>query len=139
MITPRIVVITDTSGSMSIRRMQQCAAEVGGISKAVGAFVMHMQWDTICHLVEKTSGIRRKDYGYYGRGGTDMGAAIDEAAKQRCDIIIVLTDGYTPWTKIKPKQQIIAGIVCNNVDERLAEVKTECPSWVRLVGIDMDD
>ena len=39
-----------------------------------------------------------------GGGGTDMGAGLDAAAalRPRPDLIIVLTDGFTPWRPAPP-------------------------------------
>lgn len=53
-----------------------------------------------------------------GGGGTDMGigirAAIDDA--QRPDVVVVLTDGYTPWPENPPGRPVVVGLLGGGED-----------------------
>ena len=48
--------------------------------------------------------MQARDVELLGGGGTDMGAGLAKAAelRPRPDLIIVLTDGYTPWPSAPP-------------------------------------
>jgi predicted metal-dependent peptidase len=65
-----------------------------------------------------------------GGGGTDMRVGIDAALKlrPRPHVIIVLTDGYTPWPSSPPRDvKVIAGIIDNP--------NADAPSWITTVPI----
>jgi len=47
-----------------------------------------------------------------GGGGTDMGVGIAAAQKLQSKVIIVLTDGYTPWPAEPPRGcQLVVGVL----------------------------
>jgi len=64
-----------------------------------------------------------------GGGGTDMGIGIDAAMKlkQKPDIIIVLTDGQTPWPNRPPKAKTIIGLLGGD---------TDTPKWAKKIIIE---
>ena len=59
-----------------------------------------------------------------GGGGTDMGVGIMQAMESKPDVIIVITDGLTPW----PANPGVPVIVCLFEDR-------DVPSWARKVII----
>jgi predicted metal-dependent peptidase len=65
-----------------------------------------------------------------GGGGTDMGTGIRAAQhlKPRPTLIIVLTDGYTPWPAQAPPLPVIAAVIGRHRAELPAT-----PPWVRRV------
>jgi len=71
-----------------------------------------------------------------GGGGTDMGAGLVAAAKlrPRPSVIVILTDGMTPWPLEAPKgMQVVVGLIGNRVQGGRT---WPAPQWARVVPID---
>lgn len=94
----RLAVVADTSGSML-----ESGNEVIGIVT------------TIAERQEARGG-----------GGTDMQIGIAQALQMRCDAIVVVTDGLTPWGE-NPRVPVIGVIVGGG--------EVETPPWVRRVDV----
>jgi hypothetical protein len=64
-----------------------------------------------------------------GGGGTDMRVAIKSAlvGPHRPQVVVVLTDGYTPWSDEPVSCRLIAGLI--GADPPVP------PSWVEVVRI----
>jgi predicted metal-dependent peptidase len=126
---PRITVIVDTSGSMSERDLGLC---VGLIAKVVNSLRIRdginvVSGDTAAATVAKVFDPRKVKLA--GGGGTDMGALIATAAsaKPKPHLIVVATDGWTPW--------------CNPVSVPVVACLTgrshpPVPEWIRSVQLD---
>jgi predicted metal-dependent peptidase len=72
-----------------------------------------------------------------GGGGTDMGAGIAAAAslRPRPSVVIVLTDGFTPWPERPPKGiRVVVGLLVEP-DAPMAHLYP-APGWARTVRID---
>ncbi len=70
-----------------------------------------------------------------GGGGTDMGSGIYAAAalRPRPSVVIVLTDGFTPWPEAPPPAvRIIVGVLCDGGRPR----GWTPPAWARTVWIE---
>jgi predicted metal-dependent peptidase len=64
--------------------------------------------------VGATMRVRRvTDVRLVGGGGTDMrvGIAAAESAHPRPDIVVVLTDGYTPWPERPTRARLVVAII----------------------------
>lgn len=130
----KIAIIVDTSGSMnakdtalalgliqSVLRSLHCSGGVrvitGDVQAARDAKVFH------AHQVKAIGG-----------GGTDMGAIIDsvmesrESRVERPDVLIVATDGYTPWPSSPKQCPVVATLTRSNQQSKV-------PSWIRSVCI----
>ena len=73
-----------------------------------------------------------------GGGGTDLGAGIAAAAalKPRPSVMIVLTDGFTPWPQRPPRGiPVIIGLLKQRAQPGL----WKAPDWARIVEIDEPD
>jgi len=69
-----------------------------------------------------------------GGGGTDMGAGIAAAAalRPRPSVVIVLTDGWTPWPPAPPRGiRVVVGLLATSGAPAPAG-----PPWARSVLID---
>jgi len=68
----------------------------------------------------------------HGGGGTNMGEALEAAAKlrPRPEVVVVLTDGVTPWPDGRPPFLTIVGMIGPGPPP---------PSWARMVRVDLDE
>jgi predicted metal-dependent peptidase len=126
---PRVAVVMDTSGSMTNRMLGQAAAEVGGLLRRVQAEVFVLAVDAAAAQAQRVSQARQ--IRLYGGGGTDMGVGIQAALKlrPRVDLIVVLTDGITPWPQKAPSIPVVAGIIGGD------SAGFPVPDWIRRVDI----
>jgi predicted metal-dependent peptidase len=129
---PTVAIVQDTSGSMGKDNMRVSLEETKGVLKVSQAKVKYINCDMNADKAQNVSSI--KDISLYGGGGTDMRVGITAALAERpCpDIIILFTDGYTPW----PKDPLPKGkqlVVCL-VGKSACEVN-EVPQWARVVKI----
>ena len=94
---PRVGIVLDTSGSMSGAPQQAALAEVVGIVKATGSPVKAWAVDAEIQATVNLIGARDVEKLNKGGGGTDMAQGLRHADKQRCDLLILITDGITPF------------------------------------------
>jgi predicted metal-dependent peptidase len=134
---PEVLVLCDTSGSMGDDDLATVLAEVDGLLKGVGLArnrVRVMAVDAAVQAVQNVSNARQINL--VGGGGTDMGAGLVAAAKlrPRPSVIVVLTDGMTPWPAEAPKgMQVVVGIIGNPAR---GGHPWAAPKWARVVPID---
>ena len=104
---PLIAVVIDTSGSMTGSLLGQALGELAGLLLAAG---VHSGRDSIrliacdAEAAEAQRVLDVRDVQLTGGGGTDMGSGLSAAAALRPppDIVVVLTDGHTPWPAESP-------------------------------------
>ena len=127
---PEVVVVCDTSGSMGEQRLGQVVAEVEGLLRSVGVGTLAvLSVDAEVHANRRVRQANQVEL--LGGGGTDMGKGIDAAMQRRPrpDVIVVLTDGETPWPAAAPRGvRVIVGL--------LGERAPDAPGWARSVRID---
>ena len=133
---PSVAVVVDTSGSISDAELRQCISEVAGIARAVG--VGQGLWVVPCDsLVGKIQRLRSvgsvESLELHGGGGTDMRNGIDAGLNIRPtpQVVVVITDGYTPWPAQRPRK-MQHGIVVLSVGHTVKDV----PEWMTTVVID---
>lgn len=100
----KMVVIVDTSGSITDELCEAFAAEISTIRKRVGCDLMLMTCDTEVHqridikAHENLHNVIRKHGGFKGRGGTDFRTAVAEAENvSGAAVIVYLTDMQGPY------------------------------------------
>ena len=134
---PNVAIVCDTSGSMHEELLARALSEVEGILARAGlrqTQVRVLAVDTNVHAVSRVS--RASQVELAGGGGTDMGAGISAAAslRPRPAVVIVLTDGFTPWPSAPPKGiRVVIGILTQS---RAHLDGYAVPDWARVVHID---
>ncbi|GHH94257.1 vWA domain-containing protein [Streptomyces capillispiralis] len=142
---PRVSVVIDTSGSVSDRELGSALLEVAAISRAVGGrrdMVTVVPCDAAAGEVHRLC--RAEGIPLTGGGGTDLrtGFARALAARPRPDVVVVLTDGQTPWPDARPACRTVVGLFPRQragspVDEDDPDyVPDTPPDWARVVTID---
>lgn len=135
---PEVVVLCDTSGSMGEGQLARLLAEVDGLLRGVGLARSRLRVlavDAAVHAVQRASSGRRLEL--LGGGGTDMGAGVEAAAKlrPRPSVVVVLTDGLTPWPAEPPKGMAVVVGLIGSARARGGR-GWEPPEWARVVHID---
>lgn len=127
---PVVACIVDTSGSISRKELDEALAEVAGVIRSHANRMTVMAVDASVREVytvgtaASLSGLKLS-----GGGGTDMREGIDYALKQvrpKPNIIIVFTDGMTPWPERDIPAQLIVCISKGGTDKRV-------PKWARVL------
>jgi hypothetical protein len=133
---PDVAIVCDTSGSMHERLLARALAEVEGVLARAGlrqTQVRVLAVDTDVHAARRVS--RAGQVQLAGGGGTDMGAGILAAAelRPRPSIVVVLTDGFTPWPERPPgTTRVVVGLL----SEGSGPPAWPPPDWARTVLIE---
>ncbi|MCX8072837.1 MAG: VWA-like domain-containing protein [Candidatus Binatia bacterium] len=103
---PKTAVIIDTSGSMTDELLGIAVNEAQALVlrslHSLGTREVHLiACDADVHTSQRVD-VRRLGEFLRGGGGTDLRVAFDAAVKERCDNIVVFTDGETPWPELPP-------------------------------------
>ena len=131
---PTVAVVLDTSGSMSEDLLGEVIAELEGILRGIGIGrdrIHVLSCDAEVHKVQRVTSARQVEL--FGGGGTNMGAGIDAALALRPapSVIVVLTDGYTPWPAAGPKRaRVVVGLVGRG--------NWAVPAWAKHVRIEQE-
>jgi len=137
---PNIAVVIDTSGSMgdtlsgnAPSALDIAMSELKGVLRSAGVNtgVPVIACDAAIHADRSVFSVNQVVLG--GGGGTDMGVGLAHAAslKPRPEIVIVMTDMYTPWPEESPPYRTI---VCNVTGSTWHEDSyNTVPDWVTKV------
>ncbi|MFJ9711553.1 VWA-like domain-containing protein [Streptomyces sp. NPDC101234] len=110
---PRVCVVVDTSGSVSDAELGTALLEVAAIARAVGGrrdLVSVLSCDVAARTVQPLC--RAEGIALMGGGGTDLRAGFARAlrASPAPDVVVVLTDGQTPWPETQPSCRTVVGL-----------------------------
>lgn len=124
---PKVAVVIDTSGSMCGRDIRECLGEALTILQVSSELIL-ISCDADVHDVKRVVKERDIPLTLHGGGGTDMRVGIEEALRHDPDIIVLFTDGYTPFPEKPPRKGIkpIPLIVVITPDGTTEDV----PQWV---------
>ncbi len=130
---PRVAIVVDTSGSMGEEELAAALGEVSGVLREVGVGgtrVAVLACDADVRTVARVTGVEQVELA--GGGGTDMTVGIRAAlaAPERPDIVVVLTDGYTPWPPEPVSCRVIAALI--------GPTPPQPPPWVETVRVAAD-
>lgn len=128
---PVVAVVIDTSGSMSDGMLEQVLGEIAGLLTGLGIGRTHLHvvcCDAQAHPVQRV--LDAHQVRLLGGGGTDMRAGLDAAAALRPapDVVVVLTDGHTPWPRQPPRRcRVVVGLL---------DPAGSAPHWATTVHIE---
>jgi len=138
---PTVAVVVDTSGSMSPDDLAQCIADIASLTRSVagaagGVPVRVIPCDAAAgpmSLVRTKADVPRIEL--TGGGGTDMRVGIEAAANLRPmpEVIVVLTDGYTPWPSAPPTAAPRAICIAVVVTDGSEAVVGQVPTWIQTI------
>src|SRR5690606_4270814 len=138
---PRIAGAVDTSGSMSTKDVHEALSEVQGISAQVGCQGPDLSLllvDAAVASVEPVYDLSRVEVS--GGGGTDMRVGINAALelRERPNVIVVLSDGGTPWPDEQPPGvQVVVGLV-GSWGRKHEPIAREAMPWAEVVLVGDD-
>mgnify|MGYP003876670541 CR=1 FL=1 len=129
---PEVAVVVDTSSSMSDRQVAQALAEVAGILRGLGnrTAVRVLAVDAAVQTCQRV--FRPEQLELRGGGGTDMGVGLEAAlesrgARLRPEVVVVITDGHTPWPERPPANaRVIVALVGDG----------QAPAWAKTIKIE---
>ena len=137
---PDVAIVCDTSGSMTGDLLARVLSEVEALLQRVGlrgSQVRVLSCDAQVHTVRRVS--RASQVELLGGGGTDMGEGILQALalRPRPSIVVVLTDGFTPWPFEAPKgAKVIVGLMEGRAERaQLVHRAPSPPTWAQTVRI----
>lgn len=110
---PKVAMVVDTSGSME-GVAEYAIGVASGILRSFGSV------DVYCCDTEVYKGRSV----WRGGGGTDMRAGI--TAAKDADIVVVVTDGETPWPTEKPEVPVVVVLLKDS---------TTAPAWAKVVKV----
>ncbi len=130
---PRIAMVIDTSSSVDDVLLARALGEVDQLLLTLNiadAGAMIYSVDTAVHTAQRVR--RARDMVLIGAGGTDMRIGMTAAAEARPtpDIIVVFTDGYTPWPEQPPQHTSVIVALLAHAD---AGDLPATPDWVTRV------
>jgi predicted metal-dependent peptidase len=128
---PKVSIVIDTSGSMSDDELTYALSETQGVLRSLGSSGRNIQVITCDAQARATKVNSISKVNLEGGGGTDMRVGINEAMNNgtKPDVVIVLTDGFTPWPDEPLKgATLIAGLTDKSSSSQV-------PSWARTVLI----
>lgn len=134
---PKVAIVIDTSGSMDEQQLDAALVEAEGVLRSGGVREQNVTvfaTDSAVNWVGRVRDVSQIDL--LGGGGTDMGRGIEKATSppHRCDLVVVLTDGRTPWPQPVPGVPVVVGLLEGAIpsSEGLAE---DPPAWAVTVRI----
>jgi predicted metal-dependent peptidase len=127
---PAVAIVIDTSGSMGEDDLAAALAEVTGVLREVGVGgnrVTVLSCDADVQTTARVTSAEQVTLA--GGGGTDMRTGIQAALAlaDRPGIVIVLTDGFTPWPPAPSSARVIAALI--------GAAPPSPPGWVETVHV----
>jgi predicted metal-dependent peptidase len=129
---PNVAFVVDTSASVDDLLLGRALGEVDGALRGLGvsgSSVTVLACDAVVQTVERVRSAR--DARLAGGGGTDMRVGLRAAGelRPRTDVIVVFTDGYTPWPDAAPPgASVIAALL-----GREGYTMPPTPAWTRRI------
>ena len=134
---PAVAMVVDTSASIDDRLLGLAMGEVDGALRGLGipdASIAVLACDAAVGAVTRVRKATEADL--VGGGGTDMrvGIAAAAALRPRPDLIVVFTDGYTPWPAAAPSGCVVIAAMLRRPGETLPDT----PAWATRIDCVLD-
>jgi predicted metal-dependent peptidase len=129
---PRVAIVIDTSGSVDDDQLAMAWTEVHGCLRRLGTrrdLLSVYAADVDLHKLKGTPSGRVE---LLGGGGTDMGAAVSTilARSPKPDLVVVITDGFTPWPAARPTRPVIVVLLPTQWGH-----PEPPPAWAKVIEI----
>ncbi|MFF2774180.1 VWA-like domain-containing protein [Streptomyces sp. NPDC058052] len=143
-VPPRVGVVVDTSGSVSDTELGSALLEVAAVTRALGGrrdLVTVVACDAAAHTAHRLCG--DAEIPLVGGGGTDLRAGFARALRltPRPDVLVVFTDGQTPWPSSAPSCRTVVGlfprppVTGEGEGDEEEDLLRRPPEWARAVEI----
>ncbi len=132
----RVGVVLDTSSSMAHGQLRAALAELDAICRRAGIGTDELTVITADVAVHEVPRLRRAaDLPILGGGGTDLRPALAHLAahRRRPHVVVVLTDGFTPWPRQPPPRCTVVVVLIARADGR---TPPEPPDWSDTIRIE---
>ena len=134
-----VACVVDTSASISRRELEQAVTEVGAILLATARALTVIPCDAKAYepvVVARPHEFRKLTRALRGGGGTDMICGIERALQLtlRPSVIVVLTDGYTPFPACRYPVPVVWTVWTRqgeDVSQHAVWQWAPCPPWQR--------
>lgn len=134
---PTVACVVDTSGSVDDVLLGKAMAEVDGALRGLGVAgsdVTVLSCDAAVHTVQRLR--KATDATLVGGGGTDLRVALAavDRLRPRPTLVVVFTDGYTPWPDLPPAGcAVVVALLL-----RRGDVAPPVPAWATGVRCQLD-
>lgn len=117
-----VVFIGDTSGSITNKELAKVGAEVVSCVASVSPEWIRLIWaDTKVKGEQYFDNGEEVTFDPKGGGGTDMRVPLKHAEEYDADVVVLITDGHTPWPDREPDYPLI--VLCTtNVNVPIGQV-----------------
>lgn len=137
---PSVAVVVDTSASMGEEALRAVLGEVEGIARQVGASGQRLRVlavDAAVHEVRSIS--RAAEMVLAGGGGTDLTPGLHAAVRghPRPDVVVVCTDGFTPWPAEPPARTRWVVVLVRGAGPVHHQPPPDPPAWADVVDIEV--
>jgi Mg-chelatase subunit ChlD len=129
---PNVAFVVDTSGSVDDSLLGRALGEVDGALRGLGVSGSSVTVIACDAAVQTMTRVRTaRDAKLAGGGGTDMRVGLSAAAelRPRTDVVIVFTDGYTPWPETGPPGTAVIAALLG----REGYAMPPTPPWARRI------
>jgi predicted metal-dependent peptidase len=132
---PRVAIVIDTSGSVDDDQLAMAWTEVRGCLRRLGARRDLLSVYAADVDLHKLTGTPSNRVSLLGGGGTDMGAAVTTVLKAvpKPDLVVVITDGLTPWPARRPTRPVIVVLLPTRWG-----APDPPPAWAKVIEIPGD-
>lgn len=138
---PHVTVIIDTSASVSDTELGSALVETAAIARALGGrkdLLTVISCDAAAHIAGPFC--QSESIPLIGGGGTDLCTGFVKAARAqpRPDVLVVLTDGQTPWPTHRPSARTVVGLFprpTTGTEDDPDYIPDRPPAWAHVVEI----